>query len=365
MNRMMTLLFFAWASTAHAGGFQDAQNFASQHNTPSNMTVNGNTVPGYTTANPPQTNLNSPSALSNASTSAIANDATGAGTFIQNSAVSRPQFNITANDPLIQGAKSIQSQAGQLSGLNPTNTNGCQSVTTTNPAVYDTYTCTKSNTIINPTCNTSLSVTAKTTSSCTFGTQLNTVSLTGIAGPATYGTWTGTMSLTANCGAANGYSDIVVALSNAGGNCDNFKTYRNLGHLNLQITPQTTIGTETLLGDIYMVKWSSYFYCINPAKVYYTFQGCNQKNLCTLDFRVDDGRAPALSCSNGTKVLSFGGTPSHPKKTYSCFCSNFARKKGTCPTIVKTYTYLYKTLTWTQNHGITTFVDSWNKLPCQ
>jgi len=350
--------FMVITPTAYAGGFQDAQNMAAQHSSPPSIgAVNGNTIPGYTTASPPEVNFNNPSALSNASTRATATDPSGAGAFIQNSATARPQFNITGNDSLIQGATAIQAKEGQLSGLNPTDTNGCQNVTTTNPAVYDTYTCTKSNTIINPICNTSLSVTPKITQSCAFGTRLNRTSISGIVGPFTY--WPGTMSFTANCGAASERSDIIVALANPGGNCDNFRTYKNLGHLNLQITPQTTKGKETFLGNIYMVKHANYFYCISPAQVYYTFRGCNKNNLCTLDFRVDDKRPPKVTCSDGSRVRR--GRRGRPR----CFCSRKQRKARNCPVIVKTPIYLYKRLTWTQNHGVTSFVDTWNALPCQ
>jgi len=242
-------VYLLWSITAHAGGFQDAQNFALQHPTSSVVqkgAVTSSSVPGYTTSSPPQSSYqNNPNALTNASNTAVTNDSTGASKFVQGSAISRPKFNINGNTPIIKNSQGIQANAGALSGMSPSNTNGCQSVTTTTPAQYDTYTCTQSNTIISPSCNTSLSVTATTTSSCTQGSNLGkAVSITGIAGKYTY--WNGTMSIQAKCGIANGYSDFYISLANPGGSCDNFKTYRNLGHLTFQITPTTPIGTEKL-----------------------------------------------------------------------------------------------------------------------
>lgn len=165
MKRIMVLWITFWSGTVYAGAFQDAQNFAAGHpasNLVQGATVTGSNVPGYTTSNPTQTTLNNPTSLSGSATGAIANDSTGAGSFIQNSSVSRPQFTINGNSPLVKGAQSIQANAGALSGITPSNTSGCQSVQVSSPAQYDTYTCTQSNTIVSPVCNQSLSVTAQT-----------------------------------------------------------------------------------------------------------------------------------------------------------------------------------------------------------
>ncbi|RME84472.1 MAG: conjugal transfer protein TraN [Zetaproteobacteria bacterium] len=126
--------------SAWAGAVQDARSFAAGQNLPGVAAgARASDVPGFQGANPPQTGLAAnPSALSG---QAAAADPAGAASFVRNSAASRPQFTITAQDPLLRGAAQVRKNAKPWGA---SSVQGCTAATVTVPAVVDTYTCTRS-----------------------------------------------------------------------------------------------------------------------------------------------------------------------------------------------------------------------------
>ncbi len=466
-------IFMAWlftSGTSHAGAFADAQAFGKSKNSGAvgalkGMSVNSNTVPGYTTAHPPQAAYqNNPGALSNAGTTAAAKDATGVGKFIIHSAATRAQFKFTINDPLMQRSKSIYKNAQALAGIGAsTSTGTCRNVVTTTPDSYRTYscstgktsnvfsnhvcttgltpdvfsnhtctsgrtadvignyactrgrtpdifsnhacivkndpdtftnhrcytgrkadkyknyTCTKSRPITPSTCDRALVVTTTSLPYCNPGQTLASSSMGGIAGPGTYGS-PGYMTFTAQCGAPGGWTNVYIRGANWLGSCDSFKWYRGLGHLNVNIPPWPTGWNYA--GLLYYIKWSGYFYCIYPPKVYYQSHGCSGNN-CSATFKVDDGTTKQ-GCSNGTAVAQ--------RRVFRCsrrgrcrwrqqnYCSGAPTRvygwykwrrrwrygwHNVPPHIIQVPNYKYSGLSWTRAHNIITYHDQWVNQACK
>jgi len=432
-------LVMAWSMSARAGAFQDAQSFGAAKNNAAigalkGLSVNKNTVPGFTTASPPQTAYqNNPGALSNAGTTAAAKDKTGAGKFIIHSAATRAQFNFTANDPLMRGAKNIYKNAQALAGIGATSTSGaCRNVTTTTPDLYRTYTCstgktsnvfsnhvcatgrtpdifsnhacivrndpdvfanhrcytgrradvyknytcTKSRPVTPVSCDKALVVTATTRPYCYWNQALAGTRMYGIAGPSTY--WQGYMDFTAQCRSPGGSTNILVHVANGLGDCDNFRWYRNMAHLNINMPPWPTGWAYA--GAISMIKWSGYFYCGGaPASVWYQSNGCNGNN-CSARFRVADGSTHP-GCSDGSAIgyRRYGRRgraycTGAPKRGYGIHCTRYRHRRcirrgygwyHKYPTIIQIPNYQYRTFTWTRNHNLVTYHDQWVNQACR
>jgi len=440
----MTIFWMLIAQGVYAGPFQDAQSFGRASNSKAIATthgsVNANTVPGFTTANPPHTSFaNNPAALSNAGTTAAVKDATGAGKFIVHSAATRAQFQFTASDPLMKGAKGIYKNAQALTGMNTAVSAGaCRNVTTTSPDIYRTsscssgktsnvfsnhicttgrtpdifsnhscasgrtsdvfgsyactrgrtpdvfsnhacavrndpntyanhscytgrrsdiyknYTCTKSRPTVFSTCARALVVTTTSRPYCYTGQSLGGSRMYGIAGPGTYGS-PGYMDFTAQCGAPGGWTNVYVHGANWLGNCDGFKGNNN-GHINVNIPPWPTTGYN-YAGGVYLIKWSGYFSCMNPARVYYQSHGC-QGNRCSATFKVADG-STHIGCANGS-------IPQRSRARRGLFCqrvTNRTRNPVRATSIPDLPKYI--TLAWTRAHNIMTYHDQWVNQACR
>ncbi len=382
----------AWLmASAHAGPFQEAQAFghaqmnratSSARAQPTNASV-----PGFSTANPSQTSLyGNPAALSNAGSTAVTQDKTGAGVFIQHSAATRPQFNITAKDPLIQGAQSIQKNAQAIAGVNPGATGACRNVTTTTPDTYGTFTCTKSRSVTTNTCDRVLTVTARTRPFCAIGTPLASTTISGITVPYQYGWYSGHITFQAICSAPGQATRIKVSGSDALGNCDWFKWYRNLGHFFTRAQPWAT-GWKNI-GSIYYVGWSGYFYCFAAPPILMKSNGCNG-NRCSVKFRVNMGTTHT-ACSDGGPGASYRYRRGRQWRTGNCCgsvmwgsmcqprCSRWGygwHRQGRwwrygryCiqpVQAVQVPDYRYATLKFTRNHDAVTFRDQWVNQPCR
>ncbi len=469
---LLICLSLAWINipnSAHAGPVQDAKSFgAAGMNRATGIlksgSINANTIPGFTTANPPQTAFqNNPGALSNAATTAATQDKTGAGKFIVHSAATRAQFNFTANDPLMKNALGIRQHAQALVGMNATSSNGsCRNVTTTtpdlfrtytcatgktsnvfskhvcttgktpnffsnhgctsgrtsdvfgsyactrgrtpdvfsnhactvridpdifsnhscytgrHPDIYKNYTCTKSRPSVISTCDRALVVTATSRPYCSPGQTLASSGLGNIAGPGTYGS-PGYLMFTAQCGAPGGWTNVYIRGADWLGSCDYFKWYRGLGHLNVNIPPWRT--GFTYAGAVYLIKWSGYFYCMNPAQVYYRSRGCSGNN-CAATFRVDDGTTKQ-GCSNGAAIAQRWGwykwgrtwrygahnyCPGVPTLVYGWYKSGHHWYYGyynVSPHIMQVPNYKYHGLFWTRAHNIVTYSDQWVNQACR
>lgn len=386
-----TCAALALMGTAHAGAFQDAQAFGQAQmgkaSTAARTNPTSDSVPGFTTANPSQTSLyGNPAALSNATGTAAAQDPTGAGKFLQHSAAVRPQFNITAKDPLIQGAQSIQKHAQTLAGLNTGSKSGaCRNVTTTTPDTYGTFTCTKSRSVTSNTCDRVLTVTAKTRQFCAIGTTLASATISGITVPYQYGGWSGHVTFKAICSAPGGATRITVSGRDPGGDCDSFKWYRNLGHFFARAQPWAT-GWQNI-GSIYYVGWAGYFYCFAAPPILMKSNGCNGDS-CSVQFRVDMGTTHQ-ECSDGGSGASYRYRSGRRWRTgYCCGTVQWGRCQPRCSKwgygwhwqgrwrrygryciqsvqAVRVPDYRYATLNFTRNHDMVTFQDQWVDQPCR
>jgi len=92
----LVCVLLAWLiASAYAGPFQDAQAFGNAQMNKAASSARAQptnaSVPSFSTANPSQTSLyGNPAALSNAGSTAVTPDKTGAGVFIQHSAAMPP-----------------------------------------------------------------------------------------------------------------------------------------------------------------------------------------------------------------------------------------------------------------------------------
>lgn len=194
-------------------------------------------------------------------------------------------------------------------------------------------------TVVDPvtdTCNITHSYSVSTVNSCTTGQNIASVRVGGIAGPGTYGA-AGTMYFTALCGAVNGSTQVHIHASNWLGSCDGFKGYNN-GHADVIIPPYPT--GEIFAGNVYLIKWSGYFYCMNPAKVWYTSNGC-VGDQCSASFKVADG-ATVKGCSDGSAIQHRW---SWLRYRYFDYCNGNAK-------IVDVPTYKHVSLVWVR-HNLT------------
>lgn len=423
----------AWMGTAHGGAFQDAQAFGQAQMGKARSTARANptsnSVPGFTTANPPQTSMSgNAAALSNAGSTAASTDPTGAGSFVQQSAATRAQFNITAQDPLGRNAQSIQKNAPALVGMNPSTSSACRNVTTTTPDTYGTFTCStgqtsdvfsshvctdgrtpdvfsdhactsgrtpdifrnftcaKSRATVSSSCDRVLSVTATSRPYCYIGQLLASTSVYGITVPHQYACWRGHVTFSAICNAPGAALRIAVSGADPGGNCDSFKWYRNLGHFTAYAQPWAT-GWRPI-GSIYYVGWSGYFYCFAAPSIDMQSLGCTGDN-CAVKFRVNMGTTHT-SCSDGGPGVSYRYRYGRSWRTGYCCgtspwwgscmprCAQWGygwHRQGRwwrygryCTQPVRSVQvpdYRHATLSFTRNHNVVTFRDQWVNQACR
>lgn len=348
-------IFAAWVNVAYGGAFQDGQNYgtsgmATVTGTAQSGSVNGTTVPGFTTANPPQTSMSgNAAALSNAGTTATATDTTGVGNLVQQSAVSRPQFNITAQDPLATGAQNIQANAAAITGFNSTSTAGtCSTVTTTTPASYGTFTCTSGQTqsvysnhmcttgrtpdvyqnytctVTRPSypvsCDTTLSVTATTSPYCGVGVPEG-ARITKYVGMWHWANLPIGIEVTPICGPMDSYTTMQLHAWYTYGTynwCDAAGGLKNIT-LPMNWIPYQKLTTMPV----------NFFYtCYQSMDVYYSASGCNANHDCSATF----------------EFREYGPTDYGRAGTYS----------------TNSITVYYK-----QNYGVVSFSDQWVNQACQ
>lgn len=416
-GRMMIIavcIFIAWLlawGTSRAGPFQDARNFgAAGMNRVTGAAQGGagaRSVPGFTTANPPQTSsYGNAAALSNAASGAQAADASGAGNFIQHSAATRPQFNITAHDPLSRNAQSIQKNAQALVGLNTTSTSGaCRNVTTTTPDIYSTFTCsagqtsdvfsshictsgrtpdvfsnhactsgrtpdifrnyacTRSRPTVFSSCDRVLSVTATSRPYCYIGQTLTRNTL-WLGNP--WNHWVGgtsgvNMGINPVCGAPGGWPQVrLIARGDysqgSAGICDYVAGWGN-GHRTISIHPWPTGWTAAGSMLMYSSGW-----CYPFIHVYYTSQGCNAANRCAATFYVDDG-SRKQACPGGSVP-----TRRRYGRGWRWSCPGSCHRAGRrwiCPSPSSVPDYKIMSVSFTRNHNIVTFRDQWVNQTCR
>jgi len=407
-------IFIAWLlawGTSRAGPFQDARNFgAAGMNRVTGAAQGGagaRSVPGFTTANPPQTSsYGNAAALSNAASGAQAADASGAGNFIQHSAATRPQFNITAHDPLSRNAQSIQKNAQALVGLNTTSTSGaCRNVTTTTPDIYSTFTCsagqtsdvfsshictsgrtpdvfsnhactsgrtpdifrnyacTRSRPTVFSSCDRVLSVTATSRPYCYIGQTLTRNTL-WLGNP--WNHWVGgtsgvNMGINPVCGAPGGWPQVrLIARGDysqgSAGICDYVAGWGN-GHRTISIHPWPTGWTAAGSMLMYSSGW-----CYPFIHVYYTSQGCNAANRCAATFYVDDG-SRKQACPGGSVP-----TRRRYGRGWRWSCPGSCHRAGRrwiCPSPSSVPDYKIMSVSFTRNHNIVTFRDQWVNQTCR
>lgn len=405
----------AWGS-AHAGPFQDARGFGATGMNRVTGAAQGGVpcVPGFTTANPPQTAYHgNPSALSNAGNTAAAQDKTGAGGFIRHSAATRARFNIGARDPLSRNAQTIQKNAQALAGMSPSTSGACRNVTTTTPDTYGTFTCstgrtfdvfsshvcttgrtpdvfkdftcTRSRSTVSASCDRVLSVTATSQPYCSIGQQLAATSVYGITVPYQYAWWRGHVTFAAVCNAPGAALKIAVSGADPGGNCDGFKWYRNLGHFTAYAQPWAT-GWRNI-GSLYYVGWAGYFYCFAAPPIAMKSLGCNG-NSCRVKFRVNMGTTHQ-ACSDGGPGAPYRYRRGRRwRNGYCCGAAWWGSCQPRCARwgygwhrqgrwwrygryctqpvqAVQVPDYSYATLNFTRNHDVVTFRDQWVNQACR
>lgn len=427
-------IFIAWLlawGTSRAGPFQDARSFgAAGMNRVTGAAQGGasaRNVPGFTTANPPQaSSYGNAAALSNAASGAQAANASGAGNFIQHSAATRTQFNITAHDPLVRNAQSIQKNAQALVGVNTSSTSGaCRNVTTTTPDIYSTFTCstgqtsdvfsshvctsgrtpdvfsnhactsgrtpdvfrnyvcTRSRSTVSPSCDRLLSVTATSRPYCYAGQTLTRNTL-WLGNP--WNHWVGgtsgvNMGINPICGAPGSWPQVrLIARGDysqgSAGICDYVAGWGN-GHRTISIPPWPTGWTAAGSMLMYSSGW-----CYPFIHVYYTSQGCNAANRCTATFYVDDG-STTQGCSDGSAVsYRWGWYRSGRRSRYGrhAVCTGACKRKlgwhrtwrrwrygwyFSCPYITRVPDYKVMSVSFTRNHNIVTFRDQWVNQACR
>lgn len=346
---------FCLSLIAYAGPFQDAQNsgaagMGTVTGTAQAGAVNAGTVPGYTTSNPPQTSMSgNAAALSNAGSTATATDTTGIGTFVQQSAVSRPQFNITAQDPLATGAQNIQSNAAAIAGLNSTSTAGtCSNVTTTTPDIFGTftcsggqtqsvysshlcttgrtpdvlqnYTCTVTRPVTPTTCDQALNVTAATSPWCGVGVPEG-ARITNYVGMGYWANLPIGIEVTPICGGVDSYTTMQLHSWYTYGSynfCDASGGLKNI-----------TLPTGWVPYQKLTTMPVNFFYtCYQSMDVYYSASGCNTSHQCSATFEFRE-----------YYPTDYGRTRQYSANTITVY--------------------------YTQNYGVVTFSDQWVNQTCQ
>ncbi|MDH5179522.1 MAG: conjugal transfer protein TraN [Gammaproteobacteria bacterium] len=130
---------------------------------------NPNSVPGFQGTNIPETQLSTdPLSLENAARTQV--NQNDAGTFVNDSLSSRPQFSFDQQtDPLLTRSANIEAAPQSVAGSITGEFTGCSSTTTTTPAQYNTQTCVEWRQSQSATCEESLAISCKRPIECDTG----------------------------------------------------------------------------------------------------------------------------------------------------------------------------------------------------
>jgi len=177
-----TVLLLYYAQQTVAAPFDDGRSFAQSLNggvVNSAKTANpATTIPGYTTANPPQTSYygsQNVGGLTSDGVAAIpANPAASQAQAISNS----PQMTFSPTDPIFVQGEAVKNNTTAAGASITSSFSACNSTTQTTPPVYETRTCTAWPLPVTSTCDKTLNVNVAQIANCPINTYQNQIAIT-------------------------------------------------------------------------------------------------------------------------------------------------------------------------------------------